>query len=296
MFTDMMPVLQLIDIHIRDPFIVPVAEEGRYYLYGTTDLNCWAGKATGFNGYASADLEHWDEPFPAFRPAADFWATENFWAPEVHRYDGRYFMFASFKAPSRERGTQVLVADDPHGPFLPHSDGPVTPREWECLDGTLYVDAHGDPWMVFCHEWVQVGDGEMCVMRLSTDLSRAASEPMLLFRASKAPWVRPIDNAGNYVTDGPFLHHTRNGELLLLWSSFGDDGYAIGVARSRTGDITGPYTHDPAPLYGKDGGHGMLFHTFTGDLYLTIHTPNTTPDERPILLPVHEDDGRLQMG
>ena len=52
-------------------------------------------------------------------------------------------MFASFKAAGVCRGTQILVADHPKGPFVPHSDGPVTPRDWECLDGTLYVDPGG---------------------------------------------------------------------------------------------------------------------------------------------------------
>jgi len=48
------------EIHIRDPFVVPIAEEGRYYLYGTTDLDCWQGKATGFDTYRGANLESWE--------------------------------------------------------------------------------------------------------------------------------------------------------------------------------------------------------------------------------------------
>ena len=28
-------------------------------------------------------------------------------------------------------------------PFVPLSDGPVTPADWECLDGTLYAAADG---------------------------------------------------------------------------------------------------------------------------------------------------------
>jgi len=36
--------MRLADIQIRDPFIVPVAEEGAYFLYGTTDHMCWKGR------------------------------------------------------------------------------------------------------------------------------------------------------------------------------------------------------------------------------------------------------------
>jgi len=179
------------EIHLRDPFVLPLAEEGRYYLYGTTDPDCWQGKGVGFDAYRSADLEHWEGPFPVFRPPTGFWADRNYWAPEVHRYGGRFFMFASFKAEGVCRGTQALVADSPLGPFLPHSAGPLTPRDWECLDGTLFVDEAGDPWLVFCHEWVQVHDGEMCAMRLSADLSRAIGEPFCSF----AP-PRPLGASG----------------------------------------------------------------------------------------------------
>jgi beta-xylosidase len=177
------------DIQIRDPFIVQVKEEGKYYLYGTTDKRAWTGPGGGFECYCSADLAEWEGLFPAFVPPADFWATTQFWAPEVHRWGGRYFMFASFKADGMHRGTQVLAAAGPRGPFLPHSNGPVTPRDWECLDGTLFVDDAGKPWMVFCHEWVQVHNGQICAMPLTNDLRTAAAEPVLLFTASQAPWV-----------------------------------------------------------------------------------------------------------
>lgn len=289
------------EIQIRDPFILTDNNEIKYYLYGTTDKNAWEGKATGFDVYVSEDLDSWEGPFPAFLPEAGFWADQNYWAPEVYLYQGKYYMFASFKADSKRRGTQTLVSDQPIGPFHPHSDGPVTPSDWECLDGTLFVDDSGNPWMVFCHEWLQVQDGEMCVIRLTKDLKSAIGEPVLLFHASDAPWVSPFAGStdstekNNYVTDGPFLYRAENGELLMLWSSHGADGYAIGIARSAAGQITGPWVHESEPLFGKDGGHGMLFTTFNGDFMLTIHRPNHTPDERPVFLPITEKNGRLRI-
>lgn len=287
------------DIQIRDPFILPVAQEQKYYLYGTTDKSPWGGIGTGFDVYASSNLEDWEGPFPAFRPEPGFWADRNFWAPEAYFYLGRYYMFASFKAPDRCRGTQVLVSEKPQGPFIPYSDGPVTPADWECLDGTLYVDEEQNPWMVFCHEWLQVRDGEMCAVRLDKDLKEAVGEPVLLFCASEAPWTCPSignSDAGqvkNYVTDGPYLYRMQNGKLMMLWSSTGENGYAIGAACSASGKITGPWEHQKEPVFGKNGGHGMLFGTFDGRLLLTLHQPNKTPNERPVFIPVEEMDGRL---
>ena len=138
------------DIRLRDPFILPY--EGKYYLFGT------AGH--GFNVWTSTDLTEFEGPFPAFRPAEGFWGTTDFWAPEVHFYKGAFYMFASFIGEGYNRGTAILRSEKPEGPYLPWSDGAVTPKEWMCLDGTLVIE-NGRPYMVFSHEWVQVGDGEM---------------------------------------------------------------------------------------------------------------------------------------
>lgn len=290
------------EIQIRDPFVLPAPGEGKYYLYGSTDADIW-GKGTGFDVYVGRDLQTWDGPFPVFRPEPGFFAEDNFWAPEVYEYRGRYYMFATFRrSGNRLLGTAVLAADSPLGPFRLHSDGPVTPEEWPCLDGTLHVDNEGQPWMVFCHEWTQVMDGEMCAVRLTDDLRAAAGEPVLLFRASEAPWTTRLDAkstaAGDaYVTDGAFLHRTAGGRLLMLWASFANNRYALGVASSASGGVLGPWVHEPEALFAQDGGHGMLFRALDGRLMLTIHAPNKTPHERPLFLPVAETaDGKLRLG
>jgi len=283
------------EIHIRDPFVVPCPTEKIYYLFGSTDENCWGGPATGFDFYRSTDLEHWEGPFPAFRPPAGFWSNTQYWAPEVHRYQDRYYMFASFKAENVCRGTQILVADTIEGPYRPHSDGPVTPRKWECLDGTLFVDETRTPWMVFCHEWVQVHNGEICAMPLTDDLKQAAGEPVLLFKAKDAPWACRIRDDENYVTDGPFLYPAAGGALLMLWSSVGRTGYALGVATSATGNILGPWTQNDEALFSQDGGHGMLFKTFDGELRLSIHKPNQSPIERPVFIPAVQTGNELKI-
>ncbi len=291
------------EIQIRDPFVLPLKDTGEYYLFGTTDENCWDGPGEGFNCYRSTDLENWDGPFPAFRPPKGFWANTNFWAPEVHIYDGRYYMFASFKAANRYRGTQILVAAKPEGPYLPLTDGPITPVNWGCLDGTFHVDEKGNPWIVFCHEWLQIRNGAMYAMRLSRDLRSRASVPVFLFSATEAPWAVPVapEHDGlsskfpGFVTDGPFIFSSTKNELFMLWSSFGKNGYAMGLARSSSNRVEGPWTQFSEPLWGKDGGHGMVFKAFDGRLFLTLHKPNRTPYERPCFAEILETDEGLQL-
>lgn len=287
----------LSEIQIRDPFVLRLGE--RFYLYGSTDEDIWRGPGTGFDVYRGVGpgvVTDFEGPFEAFRPPAGFWSERNFWAPEVHVVDGAYYMFATFLPIEGRRGTAVLRADDPLGPFTPWSDGILTPHDWECLDGTLFVDDAGDPWMVFCHEWQQVGDGEVCAVRLTADLRAAIGEPRLLFTASQAPWSAPLRGRapGSYVTDGPFAHRYADGRLGILWSSFDAEGrYCIGEASSATGTLDGPWTQRDEPVFQADGGHGMLFRDPSGALRLAIHTPNATPDERAIFVRIEETDAGL---
>ena len=75
------------DIRIRDPFVLPY--EGKYYLYGTGTPgaeNIDLGRQ--FWCYISEDLENWSDPICCFDAPDDFWGEKNFWAPEVHIYQG----------------------------------------------------------------------------------------------------------------------------------------------------------------------------------------------------------------
>lgn len=280
------------EINIRDPFVL--VHDGKYYLYGTRGATCW-GPADGFDVYVSEDLEEWSAPHACFQNDGSFWADRDYWAPEVHEWRGAFYLFASFKNESVHRGTAILRADSPIGPFVPHSHGCVTPPEWECLDGTFYVSKSGKPYMVFCHEWVQVGDGEMLAVELSEDLHMAVGEPKLLFRASDAAWGRAVQHSSGvkgYVTDGPFLWRMSDGTLLCLWASFSEHGYTEGVAVSDNGEIDGRFAQ-AEPLFMQDGGHGMVFRAMDGQLYMTLHSPNIHLQERPVFYALNENSSRL---
>lgn len=291
--------MQTNEINIRDPFVL--LDGDTYYMYGTRGPRCW-GNDDGLDCYYSRDLKEWTGPVEVFHKPENFWADQNYWAPECHRYQGKYYIFASFKADGVCRGTQILKADHPLGPFQIHSEAPVTPKEWECLDGTLYIDSGQVPYIVFCHEWVQIGDGEVCAMMLSPDLKTSVGEPKVLFRASEAPWIKKLDtdrlgkDVECYCTDGPFMYRCQDKTLLMLWSSFGEEGYTEAIAKSGNGDITGKWEQEPQLLFKKDGGHGMLFKTKEGALMLSLHSPNETLKERPVFYKIQEEDGKLFKG
>lgn len=268
--------MKLSDINIRDPFILK--EEDTYYLYGTRAKN-FGCRVGGFDVYTSNDLEEWSEPICCFDSEKNGFNREVNWAPEVHKYKDSFYMFATFTRENGLRGVFVLKADTPLGPFEIHSPKAVTPQDWECLDGTLYIDKMGKPYLVFCHEHTQVVDGTVCYIRLSDDLTESVGDSVYLFSGSSPEWADVKPAGEHYITDGPFMYRTTDGALLLIWSTFINHKYAQCAARSDNGEIDGKFIHLP-PLITNDGGHGMIFKK-EDKLMLTFHTPNQTGLERP---------------
>lgn len=270
------------EIWIRDPFIL--VENDTYYMYGTTDLGRSKEEKNTFSVYISHDLEEFEGPFPVFDGKQGFWADRHYWAAEVWKYRGSFYLFGSFKAEGRARATQILKADSPMGPFVPISDKPTTPENWECLDGTFFEE-DGKPYMVFCHEWLQCENGEMCAVELTPDLSGTVGEPIVLFRAGDNPAVDSFsykDFTKCMVTDGPFLFR-KDGKIHMIWSSNANGKYAVLEATADT--LLGAWEHHSS-RFDFDGGHAMLFQDLKGQRRICLHSPNAGPMERAVFLPV----------
>jgi GH43 family beta-xylosidase len=267
--------LQSKDINLRDPFVL--SENGTFYMYGTRAQN-FGMEVGGFDVYQSTDLVNWSEPIECFNSADNGLNREVNWAPEVHKYKNIYYMFATFTQENGNRGTYVLKADNPLGPFHKHSKGAVTPHEWECLDGTLYIEDE-KPYLVFCHEHTQIIDGTICYIQLSDDLSVSIGEPTTLFSASSPYWADKKPQGEHYVSDGPFMFKTKDNTLLMIWSTFIKSQYAECVVKFSDKTIKGNFEHLP-PLIDDDGGHGMIF-DINNQLFLTFHSPNKQGHEHP---------------
>lgn len=282
---------------LRDPFVL-VTDEA-YYIYGSEVSGGWeqCGYACYKNTGELSSGEWKKLESEIYERPKD--AEKQLWAPEVHKYKGEYYLFGSyFSAETNHRGCTIMKSSSPEGPFVEISDGVVTPSDWDAIDGTLYIDDNGAPWMVFVHEWTSTPDkvGRMAVARLSEDLTHFVSEPKDVFCAKDPEWA----NSG--CTDGPFMYRTEGGELLMLWSTFEGRDYCVVTARSKNGKVDGEWTHDDTPLFskkladGKDGGHGMIFTDGNGDMYLSIHSPNKTSEdekEEVVFLRICEENGTL---
>ena len=239
--------VSLKELSMSDPFIYPDPETKTYWLTGT-----------GGSLYKSTDLEMWTGPYNVI-DLSGTWMQGNFVAAaEIHKFGDKFYYAGTWnnhsvcieQVPRRYNvplnQTQLLVSDKVDGPYLPlvkDSLFCLGPTTWDIIDGTLYEE-NDTVYMVFVHEWTQLIDGTMAYMPLSKDLTHRLAEPTTIFRASEAAWSKEMNSIGEatfgmkmpgWVTDGPQMFRTETGRLGMLWSSWGENRYANGIAWSESG-------------------------------------------------------------
>ena len=277
-------------IILSDPCIL--ADEGTqtYYMTGTGGL-LWKSK----------DLEKWTGPYRVAQTDTASWMGKHpqIWAAELHKYNGKYYYFATFTNNDviidsyrgndiPRRASHILVSDNPAGPYTPMADSTYLPAENPTLDGTFWVDTDGKPYMVYCGEWLQNWNGTVEKIELKKDLSGSIGKGKVLFRASDSPWSREVIDGKvrpNRVTDGPWLFRTGTGRLGMLWTSWVDNVYTQGVAYSESGTLDGPWIQEPKPITPPNHGHGMLFKDLKGRWLMSVHSHRVDEKGRYIRVP-----------
>jgi hypothetical protein len=124
------------NIHVRDPFILPVQQEHSYYMIASSGHSITARQ--------SEDLKSWGEPEKVFEVPEGFWGGEAIWAPEIHPYRGRYYLFATFMnkeavgsdAPWAPRNRDRYITD---GPALYRSNSGKLFMLWSSFSDTGYT-------------------------------------------------------------------------------------------------------------------------------------------------------------
>lgn len=293
-------------IYMSDPFVLADKATKTYYMTGTGGL-MWKSK----------DLATWSGPYRVTETDPEGWMGPRpmIWAAEIHPYAGKYYYFATFTNRAvnidtvmgnviERRACHVLVSDAPDGPYKPVSEADYLPDNQPTLDGTLWVDTDGKPYLVFCHEWLQNRNGTVEKVELTADLSATTGERTVLFHASDSPWSRENTDDGtdmpNMVTDGPFLFRTHKGRLGMLWSSWVHDVYMQGVAYSSSGTLDGPWIQEPEPITPPNFGHGMIFRTFDGRTLMAVHSHQQLAQDKverhPHFFTVDTTGDKLKLG
>lgn len=288
-------------IRIRDPFVTVDHETGKYYIITTARSN----GHMALKALESPDLKMWRNCGIVYEGNSGYMqyvqpGTDNWWAPDTYFYKGHYYTIATLSSKQKGRLRCCTILDGGKKPTGPYQDIltkeenlSLTPRGQQCLDGSLYIDDKGQPWLVYSLEWngpdVKDQVGETWAVKLKKNLRGSKGKPIKLFAANEAEWARQPDGAA-YIVDAPFMYKDEaSGSLICLWSSF-TDTYAVGQAVSRSGRIEGPWEHVDGTIY-QNGGHEMIFRDLQGNLKMSLHHNNN--DGHLKIVDVQVKDGRF---
>ena len=283
------------EISLSDPFIMADPVTHQYYMTGT-----------GGGVWTSPDLEMWTGPQTVTDVDGEVWfgSRPQIWASEIHFVEGKYYYIATFTnsgiqvddAGHPRRAVHVLSSTLPEGAYtiIPGSDATYVPAEKTTLDGTLFTDTDGTRYLIYCHEWIQNGNGTIEYIPLKPDMKGTVGAGVVMTRAHNATWNT------SPVTDGPYLFRTQTGRLGMIWTSWHGGRYVQGVAYSNSGTLAGPWIHEALPITPDNYGHGMLFRTFEGQLLMSIHSHRTIDESKqqwerhPTLFLMDDSGDRLQ--
>ena len=292
-------------MELRDPFIILDKEARTYYMTGT-----------GGRVWTSKNLRHWVGPYEILELDTTMWmgSKPTIWAPEIHKHKDKYYYMATFtrhdviidNVAGRDiprRSCQMFVSNNLLGPYEPIiGERPLLRADQPALDATFCDDEYGSCYMIYGHEWIQNWDGTVQIILLSDDLTEQVGEPFVMFTASQNPWSSGLDSLGNKsfspVMDAPYLFDTEGGKLGILFSTYIDDEYSVGVAYSTLYGLNGPWEIEPEPLLRDHQGHPMLFKDFDGTLVMAVHKDTVINNRRtsvPRLIEMDDQFEKLQV-
>lgn len=130
-----------------DPFVLK-DDDGTYYLYATS------GEEYGYRVYSSENLVEWtahgyclvrDDVYTD--PNSSF-TTYSFWAPEVIKYNGLYYMVYT-----AQHRIGIAVSESPIGPFKNDANSylldSVSANIYGIIDGNFFLDDDGKMYLYF---------------------------------------------------------------------------------------------------------------------------------------------------
>lgn len=235
-------------VNAPDPYIL--FDDGIYYLYATTDSN------SGFRVSQSSDLANWENKGYCARKG-DIFGETCFWAPEVYKYNGSYYLLYS-----TDEHIALAVSDSPCGPFRKTADSYLF--EEKCIDGHILFDDDGSIYLYRAY-WGKTGE-EIWGCRLDGNLAPIAGTDTQLTSCG----------SGEYgVNEGPYMLK-HNGKYYLTYSVDGYTSKNYRVMLSASDSPLGKFESRGAILERAGGIVGTGHHSFAyspdgSELFIVYH-------------------------
>jgi beta-xylosidase len=250
-----------IDVLIADPFIY--REGDTYYLYGTAADD-------GLYVWTSKDLVNWQRPGYAWKRDQNTWGRRYFWAPEVFKHNGKYYLHYTAQSAKRERRIVLAESDSPLGPFK-DLYAPWWDPQNSVIDSHVFKDDDGKLYLYAVYTPDSLRGTFQIRVHTLDDKLRPSKESTLCI-TPKHEWE------GGMVNEGPFIVKHK-GYYLLTYSfnGFQDPNYSVGIAWAKS--PTGPWNKTaPGPILTRNWGvSGPGHHCFIDspdhkEMFIAYHT------------------------
>lgn len=261
-----------------DPWVTE--HEGVFYYMHTSGDRLEMRKTRDMAQLADAS------PTVIWRPPATGPNAVSIWAPELHRIDGKWYVYYTAAASGQDndahRGVFVLEngAEDPTtGTWIDR--GRVNTR-YSGIDGTTFV-YEGARYFVYSP---YVGpDSVLAIARMANPWTLEGEEAIIA-RPEHA-WEK---QGGRQILEGPEFLLGPEGDLFLSYSASAcwSDDYALGLLSAPAGSDPldpGAWTKSPEPVFHKSPengvyapGHNGFFTAANGRENWIIYHANPGPD------------------
>lgn len=291
-----------------DPFVLNDGK-GKYYMYGTG-----GGAKDGFSVYSSTDLKDWkDEGQVYHHDNKNGWGIHSFWAPEVYKRNGKYYLFYSAQwkhNPTNEKENfkiGVAVSDLPTGPFIDLTNRPIFDPGYPIIDANVWFE-NGKTYLYYsrcCYkhpvksevaDWArkkgwykEIEESWVYGVEMKNDFSGVIGEPVLLLRPPvkmgnlKDEWEsRSVtsNEVNRRWTEGSFIFKQKD-RYYMMYSANNFDGknYAIGYATAKS--PLGPFVKaSNNPVLQKNDlvtgtGHNSMTYSADGKQMLCVYHGRT---------------------
>ncbi|RSK33262.1 glycoside hydrolase family 43 protein [Hymenobacter metallilatus] len=227
-----------------DPWVI--WHGGFYYYTHTTGHNITLWKAHALSAVAQA-------------PAAVVWTppatgpnSAEIWAPELHRLDGKWYLYytATDKANAGDATRYVFVlenaAADPTTGTWTDRGKVNTARPG--LDGSVF-EQDGQRYFVYS---AYVGNQSVLAIAPMTSPWALASDKEVIIARPTFDWEK---GGGRQILEGPEFLQGQQGQLLVVYSASTcwDDKYCLGMLTARKGSnplVPASWVKTPNPVFG----------------------------------------------
>lgn len=194
----------------------------------------------------------------------------NYWAPEIARIDGMFYMYYSLGFGDKGHHLRVATSFTAYGPYV--DTGVLLTNPFACpfaIDASPFQDADGDWYLFYARDFLDTQDNARVGTGIVVDKlmgpTKLAGEPKVVLRAHH-DWQRFMHDRIIYgavydwhTLEGPCVRK-RNGRYWCLYSAGRWENNTYGIDYASADHVLGPY------ITGDNAKGPRLLHTVPGVL------------------------------